>query len=82
MPRTEIDLEIEDWREHGECWDTADPAFFPEEKYGGKDAKVICKVCLVQEICLDYAVQTRQPSGIWGGLGFAARLRIRYRKEE
>ena len=31
-------------------------------------AKLICSTCAVREPCLDYAVETREPHGIWGGL--------------
>ena len=30
-------------------------------------AKVICSTCPVAEMCLDHALQTREPYGIWGG---------------
>ncbi len=31
-------------------------------------AKAICSVCPVQRDCLDFALATREPHGIWGGL--------------
>lgn len=30
-------------------------------------AKDICMSCPVQQACLDYALDTREPFGIWGG---------------
>jgi len=30
-------------------------------------AKAVCAVCDVRVACLDYAVETRQEFGIWGG---------------
>ncbi|MFI8266495.1 MULTISPECIES: WhiB family transcriptional regulator [unclassified Streptomyces] len=31
-------------------------------------AKRVCAVCPVREACLDHALRTREPFGVWGGL--------------
>jgi WhiB family redox-sensing transcriptional regulator len=31
-------------------------------------AKEICAACPVQEQCLDWAIRTGEPAGIWGGM--------------
>ena len=31
-------------------------------------AKQICAMCSVRQPCLEYALQIREPHGIWGGL--------------
>ena len=31
-------------------------------------AKLICSECTVRRQCLDFALATREPHGIWGGL--------------
>jgi WhiB family transcriptional regulator, redox-sensing transcriptional regulator len=31
-------------------------------------AKSICEACAVRRACLDFAIVTREPHGIWGGL--------------
>ena len=31
-------------------------------------AKTICATCRVQPACLEYALDIREPHGIWGGL--------------
>ncbi len=36
-------------------------------------AKAICATCPVRAECLDYALRTREPHGIWGGLNEAER---------
>lgn len=33
-----------------------------------QQAKAICQGCPVRQVCLDHAVATREPFGIWGGL--------------
>ena len=40
-----------------------------EEKDGREArAKAICSRCPVREPCLGYALTTREPHGVWGGL--------------
>jgi WhiB family redox-sensing transcriptional regulator len=61
------------WRDQAECR-TVDPElFFPisttaEGLRQTERAKQVCWLCPVQAECLAWAVQTGQPSGIWGGL--------------
>ena len=33
-----------------------------------QQAKAICEDCAVRTECLDYAIGTREPFGIWGGM--------------
>lgn len=50
--------------------------FFPpgtferkDEKAGREEAaKEICRTCPVRKPCLAYAIEIREPHGIWGGL--------------
>jgi WhiB family redox-sensing transcriptional regulator len=42
-------------------------------------AKMICAACPVQEDCLQYALQTNQESGVWGGYAEDERRRLRKR---
>ena len=39
-------------------------------------AKEICRTCPVKAPCLDYAIQIREPHGIWGGLNEAERQNL------
>ena len=55
------------------------PNYF--EKREEKDAreakaKILCAVCPVREPCLEYALRTRDPHGIWGGLNELERRRL------
>ena len=51
-------------------------AFYPPLQHESRDeraareqrAKQLCTDCPVQQACLDYALDTREPFGIWGGL--------------
>jgi WhiB family redox-sensing transcriptional regulator len=60
------------------------PAYF--EKRGEKlareaVAKRICATCPVLEPCLDYALTTREPHGVWGGLNETERRAILKRRQ-
>ncbi|MER7806126.1 WhiB family transcriptional regulator [Streptomyces sp900116325] len=56
------------WHDQGVCA-TTDPAiFFPEPGGSSAPAKRTCMACPVRTQCLDYALDTRQHWGVWGGL--------------
>lgn len=61
-----------DWRDYANC-QTIDPdTFFPTgdnhtARKQAQDAKTVCGNCFVRAQCLDWAVETRQYAGIWGG---------------
>lgn len=38
-----------------------------------KIARTICASCVIREECLNFALNTRQDDGIWGGLTFEER---------
>jgi WhiB family transcriptional regulator, redox-sensing transcriptional regulator len=61
--------------------------FFPITKVGvaaieTSRAKAICERCTIRRRCLDYALASGEPHGIWGGTtederrGFASRSRL------
>lgn len=76
------------WRAHGACL-TADPDLFFPVAMGTvasrqiAEAQQICAGCPVKQQCLDFAMQTRESAGIWGGTTPEDRLRVlrpRHRK--
>lgn len=70
----------ENWRLFAACqWDDPD-LFFPVSSTGKcleqvAEAKAVCALCLVRRQCLEYALETRQVHGIWGGLTESERIR-------
>jgi hypothetical protein len=47
--------------------------FFPEGRGAPlaiqtEQAKTVCNGCPVRAVCLEWAVETGQPTGVWGGL--------------
>jgi WhiB family redox-sensing transcriptional regulator len=63
------------WQGRGLCRGNHSHLFFPPSTFERKDererrelrARAICRVCPVQNECLDYAMRIREPYGIWGG---------------
>ena len=70
------------WREHASCRSSDPELFFPVGHTGPvldeiRAAKAVCQGCPVQEPCLQFALETNQGSGIWGGTTEEERHRIR-----
>jgi WhiB family transcriptional regulator, redox-sensing transcriptional regulator len=69
------------WWEQAACQSSDPELFFPITERGRSglqvsEAKTVCAGCRVRQQCLDYAIDTRQPHGIWGGLSEAERRLI------
>lgn len=70
----------DDWRDEAMCAGFSE-LMMPPLEYRPKElrerdeerAKAICWRCPVRLPCLDYAIETRQPLGIWGGFNPAER---------
>ncbi len=66
----------EPWQFRAACRGPETWLFFPPAHTERKDereereirAKEICRRCPVRGECLDFALRTREPYGIWGGL--------------
>ncbi len=61
------------WRDQALCRDTDPELFFPIGTTGFallqlEKARQVCGECLVRSECLEFALDTNQDSGIWGGL--------------
>lgn len=65
------------WRLSAVCAQTDPELFFPEKGGSAKPAKSICAQCTVRIHCLDWAQETQQSDGIWGGLSTLERRRLR-----
>jgi WhiB family transcriptional regulator, redox-sensing transcriptional regulator len=62
-----------DWRHHAACQDEDPELFFPIGNTGPalvqiEEAKVVCQRCPVLESCLQWALESGQDAGVWGGL--------------
>ena len=65
------------WQLEANCLGVDPDLFFPERGASTKEAKAVCKGCVVREDCLEFALQNGEKFGIWGGLSERARRRIR-----
>lgn len=64
------------WQELGRC-QQSDPEFWFPEKGGATTYAVrVCNRCPVRTECLDFALRTLEPHGIWGGKTERERLKI------
>lgn len=73
-----------DWRELAACRDSEPSLFFPVGSTGPAleqiaAAKQICAECNVREDCLQYALESNQEAGVWGGYAEDERRRLRKR---
>ena len=73
----DTDREIHSWREIAACTDRADVDFFAVADAAVARAKAVCAGCSVAVDCLEFAVETNQPDGIWGGMTVNERRRVR-----
>jgi WhiB family redox-sensing transcriptional regulator len=59
-----------DWKSRAACSGYPNSLFFPSTddiESQVERAVAICQVCPVTEECLEYAFETNQRAGIWGG---------------
>ncbi len=66
-----------DWQSKANCLGVDPDLFFPERGASTKEAKGVCKGCVVRDDCLEYALANGEKFGIWGGMSERERRRIR-----
>ena len=70
------------WRQRGACRGLDPSIFYPASDEEAGEAKAICATCAVRELCLEYALATRERDGVWGGATERERRRmIRQRRK-
>ena len=69
--------EAPDWQRRANCMGVDPDLFFPERGASTKEAKEVCRGCVVREDCLEYALANGEKFGIWGGMSERERRRIR-----
>lgn len=84
-----MDVAREHWWEYAACRGQ-DAAYFFAPSYFEKRAektareafaKAICSRCAIRQECLGYALETRDPHGVWGGLNEMERRALLRRRE-
>jgi len=61
------DLDIE-WQEYSNCLGVDPDLFFPERGASTREAKEVCRACVVRLDCLEFALQNGEKFGIWGAV--------------
>lgn len=55
------------WRMLGACRGLDPEVFYPDEDADAEAAKEVCRQCIVRVKCLEFALETREKHGVWGG---------------
>ena len=75
------------WSCRGACRALPTELFFPAGELDdqaveqAEEAKAVCANCPVRIPCLEFAIATNQPYGIWGGANTSERRSIRRRRQ-
>lgn len=65
------------WQAYANCMGVDPDLFFPERGASTREAKEVCRGCVVRDDCLEYALTNGEKFGIWGGMSERERRRIR-----
>lgn len=84
MARQPLAGNDDSWRDQARCVGTDPDVFFPLADTGANPAqaevaKRMCQTCGVREPCLQFALQTNQVTGVWGGTTEDERRSLRRR---
>lgn len=60
-------LEERPWAVFAACHESDPEIFFPVTRMDEDRALALCAICPVRDECLDYALESRERFGIWGG---------------
>ncbi len=77
-----------EWQEDALCRQYSVELFFGpdlvetelEKQEREAEAKAICQQCPVREPCLEFAIETNQKNGIWGGMTDKERASLKRRR--
>ncbi|RKR92832.1 WhiB family redox-sensing transcriptional regulator [Micromonospora pisi] len=72
------------WRHYSACRDEDPELFFPIGTSGPallqvEQAKAVCRGCTVTDACLQWALESGQDAGVWGGMSEEERRAVKRR---
>lgn len=70
------------WQDEANCLGVDPDLFFPERGASTREAKEVCKGCVVRGDCLEFALVNGEKFGIWGGLSERERRRLRRQRAQ
>ena len=65
------------WQTRANCMGVDPELFFPERGSSTREAKEVCRGCVVRIECLEFAIANSEKFGIWGGMSERERRRVR-----
>ena len=65
------------WQDYANCLGVDPDLFFPERGASTREAKEVCRGCVVRDDCLEFALVNGEKFGIWGGMSERERRRLR-----
>ncbi len=65
------------WQARANCMGVDPELFFPERGSSTREAKEVCRGCVVRDECLEFAIANGEKFGIWGGMSERERRRVR-----
>jgi len=65
------------WQDRANCMGVDPDLFFPERGASTREAKEVCRGCIVRGQCLEYALVNGEKFGIWGGMSERERRQLR-----
>ena len=75
-------VDFPEWYSQARCAEADPEAWFPEKGRSTAYAKLVCRMCEVRPRCLEFALETRQPYGVWGGASERERRKILREREK
>ena len=60
-------LDERPWAVYSACRDADAELFFAKTRANERAALAVCSTCPVVEECLEFALETRERFGVWGG---------------
>ena len=70
------------WQDQANCLGVDPDLFFPERGASTREAKEVCRGCVVRNDCLEYALDNGEKFGIRGGLSERERRRLRRQRAQ
>ena len=65
------------WYSRANCRGVNPDLFYPQRGQGTREAKEVCRGCVVREQCLEDAIGRYEKFGIWGGMSERQRRQVR-----
>jgi WhiB family redox-sensing transcriptional regulator len=84
VPSSIVNVRLDDrnWQDKANCLGVDPDLFFPERGASTREAKEVCRGCVVRADCLEYALVNGEKFGIWGGMSERERRRLRRQRAQ